>query len=97
MCKKIRFHVYHNFSRCIFHGRRPYHKRKTRSLRYTETSSTRTAKLYTRKVLVLLETSITQFNEKNYTPAIQKLAFHLPNVCILGTHHRGKEHHETFK
>ena len=34
---------------------------------------------------------------KNNIPAIQKLAFHLPHVIILGTHHCGKERREEFK
>ena len=34
---------------------------------------------------------------KNYIPAIQKLAFHLSHVRILGTHHCGKELREAFK
>ena len=35
--------------------------------------------------------------QKEKIPEIQKLAFHLPYVSILGTNHCGKEHHETFK
>ena len=53
--------------------------------------------LNTRKDLVLLETSITEFNENFCIPAIPKLAFNLTRACILGTHHFGKEQHEAFK
>ena len=53
--------------------------------------------LNTRKDLVLLETSITEFREKFCIPAIPKLAFNLTRVSILGTHHCGKEQHEAFK
>ena len=46
---------------------------------------------------MVLETSITEFHENYYIPEIQKLAFHLPHVRILVTHHCGKERHEAFK
>ena len=34
---------------------------------------------------------------KIYIPLVQKLAFHLPHVCIIGTHHCGKGRCEVFK
>ena len=60
-------------------------------------SSDMTAKVHTQKELVLLETSITELREKFYISAIQKLAFHLPHVRILGTHQRGKKGRKAFK
>ena len=50
-----------------------------------------TAKVYTKKELTLLETSIKEFYEKVNIPEIQKMAFILPNVHILGTHHYGEK------
>ena len=44
-----------------------------------------------------METSIADFRTKFYIPEIQKLAFNLPHVCILGTQHCGKERREAFK
>ena len=64
---------------------------------FTVPSSDRTVKVTTRKELLLLETPITEFHEKLYIPAIQKLAFRLTHVRILGTHHCGKELCEAFK
>ena len=32
----------------------------------------------------MMETAISGFNTSFYIPAIQKLDFHLPHVCILG-------------
>ena len=61
------------------------------------TSYDSTAKVYILKVLVLLETSITEFHEIFCILEIQKMAFHLPHVRILGTHHCGKERREAFK
>ena len=47
-------------------------------------------KKYIKKEPVSPETSITEFHEKFYIPAIQKLEFHLPYVHILGTNDCGK-------
>ena len=46
---------------------------------------------------MLLVTSITESHENFYIPEIKKLAFHLPHVRILGTHHCGKERRYEFK
>ena len=61
------------------------------------TNSDRTEKTFSRKELVLLETLITEFYEKNCIPEIQKLAFLFPYVSILGTHCCGKELRNVFK
>ena len=54
-------------------------------------------KIYTRKELVMMDTTISDFNTSVYILAIQKLAFHLPHVRILGTSHCGKMRHTAFK
>ena len=56
----------------------------------TDISSITPGKVYTRKELVLLETLISEFYEKYYTTAIQKLDFNFPHVGIIGTYHCGK-------
>ena len=55
-CPTIIFHVYRNATCCTVHGRRPYHEQKTYSFCSTVSISDRTAKAYTVKELVLLET-----------------------------------------
>ena len=55
------------------------------------------ANMNTRKDLVLLETPITEFNEKFNILAIQKLAFNFPHVRILCTHNCVRERCEEFK
>ena len=52
-----------------------------------ESSSDESTKIYTRKELVIMETTIYHFHTSLYIPAIQKLTFHLPQVRILGTNH----------
>ena len=96
-CPTIRFNVYRNVSFFNIHGRRQYHKGTTCSFFSTVLRSDRTAKVYTWNKLLLLETSITKFHENYYISAIQKLAFHLPHVRILITHHCGKERREELK
>ena len=54
-------------------------------------------KIYIRKQLVMMETIISNFHTRLYTPAIQKLAFHLPHVRILGTNHCGEMRRTDFK
>ena len=56
----------------------------------TDLSSISLIKLYTWKELVLIETLISEFHEKYYTPEIQKPEFHLPHVHITGTHNYSK-------
>ena len=38
----------------------------------------------------MVETTISDFRTSFYIPAIPKLAFYLPHVCILGTNHYGE-------
>ena len=44
-----------------------------------------------------METTISDFHTSFYIPAIQKLAFHLPHVRILGTNHCGELRRTAFK
>ena len=44
-----------------------------------------------------METTISYFHTILYTPAIQKLAFHLPHVSILSTNHCGEMQRTAFK
>ena len=44
-----------------------------------------------------METTISDFHTSFYIPAIQKLAFHLPHVRILGTTHCGELRRTAFK
>ena len=45
----------------------------------------------------MIETTISDYHNSLYIPAIQKLAFHLPHVCILGTNHCGAMQLTAFK
>ena len=57
----------------------------------------KSTKIYTRKDLVMMETKISNFHTSFYIPAIQKLAFRLPYVRILGTNHCGEMRRTAFK
>ena len=57
----------------------------------------KSTKIYTRKELVMMETTISYFHTSFYIPAIPKLAFHLPHVRILGTNHYGEMRRTAFK
>ena len=45
----------------------------------------------------MMETTISDFHTSFYIPAIQKLAFHLPHVCKLGTNYCGEMRRTVFK
>ena len=62
-----------------------------------ESSPDKSTKIYTRKELVMMETTISDFHTSLYIPAIQKLAFHLPHVRILVTNHCGELRRTDFK
>ena len=62
-----------------------------------EYSSDKSTKIYTRKELVMMKTTISNFRNSFYIPVIQKLAFHLQHVHILGTKHCGQMRLTAFK
>ena len=62
-----------------------------------ESSSYESTKIYTIKELLITETKIYYFRTSFYILAIQKLAFHLPHVRILGTNHCGEMQCTDFK
>ena len=53
--------------------------------------------IYTKKELVMMETTISNFHTSLYIPEIQELAFHIPHVQILGTTHCGDSRPTAFK
>ena len=57
----------------------------------------KSTKIYTRKELVMMETTISAFHTSFYIPDIQILSFHLPHVRILGTNHCGELRRTAFK
>ena len=62
-----------------------------------ESSPDKSTEIYTRKELVMMETTISDFHTSFYIPAIHKLYFHLPHVRILGTNHCGELRSTAFK
>ena len=62
-----------------------------------ESSPYSSIKIYTRYELVMTETTISDYHTSFYIPVIQKLAFHLQHVHILGTKHCGQMRLTAFK
>ena len=62
-----------------------------------ESPSDESTKIYTRKDIVVMETTIFDFHTSFYILAIQKLAFHLPPVHKLGEKYCGKMRRTDFK
>ena len=62
-----------------------------------ESSPDKSTKIYTRKEIVTMETTISNFHTSFYIPSIQELVFHMPHVRILRTNHCGELQQTTFK
>ena len=85
----IRFHIYHIIGSCTAHGRISLKDKNICYMCKQESLPYKYTKIYTRKELVMMETTISDFHTSFYIPAIQKLAFHMTHVHILGTNHCG--------
>ena len=62
-----------------------------------ESSPDKPTKIYTRKELIMMETTIYDSRTSFYIPSIQKLSFHIPHVRIIGTNHCGELRRTAFK
>ena len=93
----ISFHIYHLIERCTKYGRLTLTDKKSCWERQHDTDSGHSTKVYTRKELVMTETTISNFYTSFLIPEIQKLAFHIPHVQILGTNHCGDSRQNAFK
>ena len=85
----IRFHIYHIIGRCTAHGRTPLKDKKICYMCKKESSPDESTKINTRKELVMMKTTISNFHTSFYIPAIKKLSFHQPLVRILCINHCG--------
>ena len=93
----ISFHVYHLIGSCTKHGRLPLTDKEICCKLQHDTASGQLIIIYTRKELVMMETIISNFCTSSYIPEIQKLAFHIPHVQILGMNHCGDSRWNAFK
>ena len=66
-------------------------------MRKQDSASEQSIKIYTRKKLGIMETTISNFYTNFYIPKIQKLAFHIPHVHIFGTYHCHESRQTMFK
>ena len=86
---KIKFHVYRDVSRCSICGVLPFDGRKLCMTCNNQADPSLKGRLHTKKEIVLLEETITSFHQNYYMPSIEKLAYHLAHVRILGSNHVG--------
>ena len=93
----IRFHIDHIIGHCTAHSRISLKDKKICHMCKQESSSDESTKIYIRKELVMMETIIFGFHTSFYIPSMQKLAFQLPHVRILGKNYCGKMRHTAFK
>ena len=93
----IFFYIYHKIARCTKHGRLLLTDRKICHKCQQDYASGKSTKIYTRKYPVIMETTISIFHTGFCISAIQKLAFYIPHVKILGTNHCGDSYQTAFK
>ena len=62
----IRFHIYHIIASCTAHGQIPLKDKKICYMCNQESSSDEYTKMYTRKELVMMETTISDFHASLY-------------------------------
>ena len=93
----IRFHIYHIIGCCTAHDRITLKDKKICYTCRIESSPDKYTKIFTRKELVMTETTISEFHTRFYITAIQKLDLNLPHVRILGTNNCGEIRRTAFK
>ena len=89
--------MHYIIGRCNNHGRIALKDKNVCYMCKQEYLPDKSTKIYTRKELVMMETTISNFHTSFYIPAIQKLAFHLPHRRILGTNHCNELRRTVFK
>ena len=93
----IHFHIYHLIARCTKHDRLLLTDKKSCRECQQDNDSGQSTKTITRKELVMMETNIANFHTSFFIPEIQKLAFHITHVQILGKNHCGDSCRTVFK
>ena len=76
----IRFHIYHLMVRCTSNGRLPLNDKKICLKCKHDSVSEKSTKIYSRKELVMMGTTIYNYHKSFYIPEIEKLEFHIPHV-----------------
>ena len=93
----IYFHIYHLIAHCTKHGRIPLTDKNIYCKCQQDTASGQPTKIYTRRELVMMEKTISNFHTSFYIPAIQKLAFKISHVKKLSTNRCGDSLRNSFK
>jgi len=88
--------VYKNVYRCSVCGQLPFDVDGIYMTCRNKNEQSMIGKVYKRKELVLLTESVSNFHQNYYKPAIEKLAYHLAHVKILGTNHIGLTRREAL-
>ena len=93
----ITFYIYHQKLYCTTYGRIPLNDKKVCCIFKQDPASEKSIKIYTRKELVMMETTLYNFYTSFYIPEIQRLEFHIPHVQIMDTNHCGDSGQTAFK
>ena len=91
------FHTYHLIARCTVHGRLPLDENNFFHWYLQNLDYVTPTKIYTRKHIVIMETTTSDFHISLYILQIKNLAFHLPHIRILETSPWGNTSSESLK
>ena len=94
---KLGFTFYHIIGHFTAHGRIQLKDKNICYMCKQESSPDNSTKIYTRKELVMTETTISEFHIRYYNIDIKKLAFQLPHVPKIGTSRCGEMRCTAFK
>ena len=93
----IQFHIYHIILICTTRVRLLLNDRKICRMCKKDSASEQSTKVYTKKDIVMMETTIYNLHTTFYILFIQRLAFHITHVQILDTNHCGDSIQNVFK
>ena len=84
---RICFRVYQHITRFTVYFRLPLNENKQCQLCESSTYSIIDTKIYTKKEIVMMQSSIVDNHQQFYISTIKNLVFHLPHVKILVKNH----------
>jgi len=94
----ISFDVYVSYTKCSKHGCLQHNAKTCTKCerKKRQNSKFKMGKIRTKKELTRKTTSIGEFHETWFEPAVEALAYHWPHVTMLGKRHCGKCRREAF-
>ena len=94
--RKIKFHIFHNISKCSIYGLRQFKYNNIRKLCDLTQDKYKIREIIVKKSFVLCEEFIDVFHNKFYIPTIEQLSSYIFYVSIIGSVSCGKTRNHSF-